>query len=69
MFGGIEIDEQVHIALVIESIGEYGSKHCKSFDPMPSAQVNDSLQVQFMILNVSSANIAIVYDLRKSERK
>lgn len=47
MFGGIEIDEQVHIALVIESIGEYGSKHCKSFDPMPSAQVNDSLQVQF----------------------
>lgn len=43
MVDRIEVDKQVHIALVVESIGEDLAKDSQSLDPVLSAKVNNSL--------------------------
>ena len=45
--GGVEVYKQVHIALVVESIGEDRAKDSQSLDLVLEAKVDDSLHVQF----------------------
>ncbi len=47
MVGGVEVYKQVHIALVVESIGEDRAKDSQSLDLVLEAKVDDSLHVQF----------------------
>lgn len=58
MVGGIEIDKQVYVALVIESIGEDRAKDGQSLDPVLAAKVDYTLQIQFNQLHM--ANLAII---------
>lgn len=52
MVGGIEIDKQIHIALVVESIGKDRPKDCQGLDPILTAQVKNALQIQFNQLHI-----------------
>ena len=47
MIGSIEVDKQIHIASVVESIGENRPEDGQSLDLMLAAKINDSLQIQF----------------------
>ena len=47
MVGSIEVDKQVHIALVAEPIGEDRAKDSQCLDPVLPAKVDNPLHIQF----------------------
>lgn len=48
----IEIDKQINIALVIESISKYRAKNSQRLDLVLVAKVDYSLQIQFNQLHI-----------------
>ena len=45
MVGWLEVDQQIHVAVVVESVGEDRTEHEQRLNPVQAAQVGDLLLI------------------------